>query len=93
MDANTNVSDDEKIQTMDDNRPAVHQSGTRPVSGSKKANKAGKNRGMQAKLDAALAEKRCLNCLSVGCWEIYKTDGKVRYVRCKACGKSDKIAV
>ena len=44
-------------------------------------------------LQRKLGEKKCRHCLTVGKWKIYNTQGKVRYVHCLACGRSDSVMV
>ena len=46
-----------------------------------------------AKLQTALAEKRCVHCLAVGCWRVDRTAGRIRYLVCGACGKRDQLAI
>jgi len=49
-----------------------------------------------AELNKVLAAKRCPACNTAGCWEIYNRErdaGRVRYVRCKACGHYDQAPV
>jgi len=49
-----------------------------------------------AELHRVLADKRCGNCATVGAWTIYDKErgrGRVRYVRCKACGAPDQAPV
>lgn len=49
-----------------------------------------------AALNAALADKQCRNCATVGVWKAYDkepTHGRVRYVKCGACGHNDQITV
>ena len=57
------------------------------------AKRSSRDRGEQAKLQAALAEKKCKHCLTVGLWEITCTKERIRYLKCGACGKSDQEAV
>ena len=40
----------------------------------------------------ALANKRCPEC-GQSVWDIYKTEGSIRYIKCRGCGRNDKIAV
>ena len=49
-------------------------------------------RQARADLESTLAHKQCPHCASVGCWRVYRTAGKVRFVQCTACGKYDKTA-
>lgn len=44
-------------------------------------------------LHGALARKRCVGCTAVGAWEIYDTGGRIRYIKCKACGYCDHVPV
>ena len=47
-------------------------------------------------LNGVLARKQCPHCATVGAWRIYnveRTRGRVRYVRCLACGKCDQAPV
>ncbi len=49
-----------------------------------------------AALNAALAQKRCRHCGSVGAWGVYgneRTAGRVRYVRCLGCRNCSQIPV
>ncbi|HUX16580.1 MAG TPA: hypothetical protein VMW52_08915 [Phycisphaerae bacterium] len=49
-----------------------------------------------AELNAKLATKRCPACTTVGMWRVNRleeTRGRIRYVACKACGHSDRVAV
>jgi len=45
----------------------------------------------RSQLEAALANKKCRNCGQTGCWVIYKTIGRVRYVRCEGCQFNDEL--
>jgi hypothetical protein len=47
-------------------------------------------------LNTALGTKRCPHCLTVGAWTIYDLERRgrrTRYVKCRACGKPDKVPV
>lgn len=48
---------------------------------------------IQEALNGALARKRCHRCTTMGLWTCYSTKGKVRYIRCKACGYCDKLPI
>lgn len=46
------------------------------------------------RLQTALQRKRCRHCGQSGtAWMVYKTDGEVRYLKCRGCGRNDKVAV
>ena len=45
-----------------------------------------------AELAGLLARKQCIHCGQKACWAVTKTDGKVRYLRCKGCSNPDKVA-
>jgi len=38
-----------------------------------------------------LAEKRCIHCGQTGCWKVYCTRDRVRYVKCRGCQQPDKV--
>jgi len=40
-----------------------------------------------------VAGEKSRHCLSVGCWKVYKTADRIRYVKCTACGRTDQTAV
>ena len=47
-------------------------------------------------LNGALARKRCSGCATVGAWRVYdveKTHGRVRYIKCIACGYCDQTPI
>ena len=47
-------------------------------------------------LNGALARKKCTNCATIGAWAIYnqeRSSGRVRYVKCKACGANDQAPI
>ena len=47
-------------------------------------------------LNRALAVKRCQHCGIRGAWTIYnveRTRGRIRYVRCLGCNRSDQVTV
>jgi len=49
-----------------------------------------------AALNEALARKRCSHCATRGAWTVYSEESKgkrVRYVRCRGCGHTDKVPV
>lgn len=49
-----------------------------------------------AAMNAALARKICTNCSTPGAWKVYDlepTAGRVRYVKCLACGHCDQVPV
>ena len=56
-----------------------------------------RNKRLEAEaLNGALARKRCVACATLGAWKIYNIDrgrGRVRYVRCAACGHCDHVPV
>ena len=52
-----------------------------------------KRREAEARLQAAIAKKRCEFCGVTGCWDIKGTKGKVRKLECRGCGRANKIAV
>ncbi len=55
-----------------------------------------RKRLMTAALNAALAQKRCRHCGTVGAWGVYgneRTAGRVRYVRCLGCRNCSQIPV
>ena len=60
-----------------------------------KAANAARKRENKAKLHAAIAQKACVHCLSVGLFEVYATKGRIRYLGCKACGRTrhNQVAV
>jgi len=43
-----------------------------------------------ADLQHKLSQKRCAYC-GVCAWRVERTDGCVRYVRCKGCGRSETV--
>lgn len=47
----------------------------------------------RAELETMLAKKQCVYCATRGRWKVYKTDGRIRYCKCLACGSSDKVIV
>jgi len=49
-------------------------------------------REANVRLKQALLDKRCRYC-GQQVWSVYKTDGKVRYIKCHGCGRTDKIVV
>jgi len=44
-----------------------------------------------AELQARLAAEQCPHCATVGLWSIETTAGRVRYIKCGACGKYAKL--
>lgn len=46
------------------------------------------------RLQTALQRKRCRHCGQSGtAWAVYKTDGEIRYLKCRGCGRTDKLVV
>ena len=46
------------------------------------------------RLEVALQQKRCRHCGQSGtAWQVYKTDGEVRYLKCRGCSRNDKVMV
>ena len=54
-------------------------------------------RTARSRLQAELATKKCPLCQAVGCWKVtgtFKAEGRtVRYVKCTACGRTDKLVM
>lgn len=96
------MSTDAPLQTPPAaDRPAAASPGPQPPLPKGKAARAAqeaerRRRQDQAALNAALAAKSCRNCSVLGNWEVYdrdRTAGRVRYIRCKACGYCDHVPV
>jgi len=80
------MTQDAGTQDVKPIEPAVKDKG----EGEKKR----KRREKRSKLDAALSIKRCRHCLSVGLFsKVYTTKGRIRYVHCLACGKTEQVAI
>jgi transcription elongation factor Elf1 len=46
------------------------------------------------RLELALQRKRCRYCGQSGsAWTVYKTEGETRYLKCRGCGRNDKVIV
>ncbi len=72
------------------------QQGTDPPSPDDAVHQARRRRQVAAKLNEVLAGKRCKYCGATGAWKTYgkeRSSGRVRYVRCLACGKADQAPV
>ena len=51
-------------------------------------------REMRAHLQQAIAEARCKHCLVAGSFLVFSTEGRTRYLKCMACGRTgNKVAV
>lgn len=49
-------------------------------------------RESDVRLKTALLKKRCAYC-GQAAWEVCRTDGEIRYIKCRGCGRNDKIVV
>lgn len=49
-------------------------------------------READVRLRKTLLEKQCPYC-GQKAWDVYKTDGEIRYIKCRGCGRNDKIVV
>jgi len=48
----------------------------------------------RAALSELLAGKRCAGCATLGAWTVYnieRTKGRTRYIKCRACGRCDQV--
>ena len=45
-------------------------------------------RGVKAALNLMLSRLQCRHCATTGLWKITKTGKGVRYLKCKACGRT-----
>ena len=71
---------------MDREKPA-------PVSGMTAKRAVETTEAIRLRLLRLLAEKRCIHCGQTGCWDVYCTRGRVRYVKCRGCQQPDKVVV
>ena len=44
------------------------------------------------RLKRALLKKQCRHC-GQRAWDVYKTEGAIRYIKCRGCNRNDKIVV
>jgi len=45
------------------------------------------------RLKTEMVNRRCRHCGQTGLWDIYKTRGPQRYIRCRACSRTDSVNV